>query len=65
MYHRIQARREPGGIRVLLISDRGRCEDFIYELGEGPVNVADKVESVYGTPASGAVEVVAVFGGKG
>jgi hypothetical protein len=59
MYHRIEARVEPGGIRVALSTSRDTVQDFIY--CHQSIDMQRSVARLYGQPLSGRIKIVERF----
>ena len=64
MYDRIEAKKEPNGVRVRLHHGADRIEDFMYEPpGAFPLptkSIRERVAATYGVPIS-SVDVVREF----
>lgn len=61
MYSKIEARKEPGGIRVALYPIGGPVlSDFIYMFSDD-YDVASSVRRLHGKPTGGDVEVVSEY----
>jgi len=58
-YQRIEARIEPGGIRVALHTAHGVATDFVYQLGPA-LDVGRAIERLYGD-CPGGVKLVETF----